>query len=259
MAMGAIDMAAWDALARARGMSLVSLLGGQPRPIPAYRSLGMNTPTLAAAEVEEAAAAGFRAAKIRLGFPEFADDVAVVRAVRQAVGEQLQLLVDYNQALSVPEAIRRIRALDQEGLVWVEEPTLADNAAGHAQIAAAVRTPIQLGENWWGPHEMARSLDAGASDLVMLDAMKIGGITGWQRAAALAEARGMPVSSHLFVELSAHLLAVTPTMHWLEYLDLAGSILLDPIVVRDGYVEASAAPGTGIEWDEDAVKRFAVT
>jgi mandelate racemase len=219
----------------------------------------MSSPAVAAAQVEQAAAAGFRAAKIRLGFPDLAADLAVVRAVRDVVGDQVQLLVDYNQALSVPEAIHRIERLDAEGLVWVEEPTRADDAAGHARIAAAVSTPIQLGENWWGPHEMARSLEVGASDLVMLDAMKIGGVSGWLRAAALAEARGLPVSSHVFVELSAHLLAVTPTAQWLEYLDLAGSILSDPVRVSDGHVAASSAPGSGIEWDEEAVARFAVT
>jgi L-alanine-DL-glutamate epimerase-like enolase superfamily enzyme len=146
-------------------------------------------------------------------------------------------MADDNQSLSVQEAVRRIQRLDREQLVWVEESTPADDDVGHARIAATVGTPIQLGENWWGPHDMARSLNAGSSDLVMLDAMKIGGVTGWQRGAALAEARGLPVSSHVFVEVSAHLPAVTPARHWLEYLDLAGPILSQPTVVTDGYVE----------------------
>ena len=182
-------------------MPLARLLGGTPRPLPTYYSLGKTERV--AADAEEAAAAGYRAIKIKIGYPDLKQDLATVRAVRQAIGDDVGLMVDYNQALSVPEAILRCRALDDEGLTWIEEPTAADDAEGHARIARETRTPIQLGENWWGPREMARSLAAGASDYVMLDAMKIGGVSGWQRAAALAETHGIPISSHIAPEISA--------------------------------------------------------
>jgi len=115
-----------------------------------------------------------------------------------------------------------------------------------------------MGENWWGPREMAKCLDAGASDLCMPDAMKIGGVTGWLRAAALAEAAAIPASSHLFPEVSAHLLAVSPTGHWLEYVDWADPVLQEPMRIEDGHAVIADAPGTGIAWDEGAVKRYLV-
>lgn len=256
MAMSGIDMAAWDALAKAHGLSLARLLGGGVRPIPAYNScgLGMIGPERAAAEAVELLAPGFRAVKVRLGYPDVQTDRAVVRAVRDAIGDDVQLMADYNQTLSVSEATRRVAALDGEGLCWIEEPVFADDYTGHARLRARARTPIQMGENWWGPHEMARSVAAGASDLAMPDAMKIGGVSGWMRAAAIAETAGLPLSSHLFPEVSAHLLAVSPTCHWLEYVDWAAPILQEPVEPGDGCVSAPDVPGTGISWDEAAVE-----
>jgi mandelate racemase len=258
IAMAALDMAAWDALAKAAGLPLVRLLGGQPRPIPAYHSLGMGGVDLASREAEESAKMGYRAVKYKIGYPDVATDVEVIRAAQRAGGGDLVVLVDYNQSLSVPEAIARGRVLDGEGIGWIEEPITADDFVGHARVAHEVATPIQLGENWWGTHDMAKSLAAGASDYVMVDAMKIGGVSGWLRAAALAEPAGVRVSSHLFPELSAHLLAVTPTVHWLEWLDLASPVLQQPLQVEGGYAVAADTPGTGIAWDEEAVGRFLI-
>ena len=258
IALAAIDMAAWDALARSQGLPLVRLLGGAPRPIPAYHSLGMAGVEAAAQEAEESVAAGFRAVKYKIGYPEVATEVALVRAAKRT-GDTLAVMVDYNQSLSVPEAVRRGQILDDEDLAWIEEPVTADDFVGHAQVAREVRTPIQLGENWWGPHDMAKSLAAGAGDYAMLDVMKIGGVSGWLRAAALAEPGGIRISSHLFPEISVHLMAVTPTAHWLEWLDLASPILQEPLVVVDGQAVAPERPGVGISWNEDAVQRFLVT
>jgi mandelate racemase len=259
IAMAAIDMAAWDALARAQGLPLVRLLGGEPRPIRAYDSRGLDGGRQAAADAEAAAGAGFGAIKVKVGYPGVAADLEVVRAVRRASDDRLQVMVDYNQCLMVPEAVARARALEPEGLAWIEEPTLAHDFEGHARIAREAAAPIQLGENLWGPPDLARSIAARASDLVMLDAMKIGGVTGWLRAAALAEAAGLPASSHIFPEISAHLLPVTPTCDWLEYLDVARPVLQEPVEVREGAVTAREAPGSGVAWDEGAVARYLVT
>jgi mandelate racemase len=255
IALAAIDMALWDARAQACAVPLVTLLGGELKPIPAYPSLRTMNPQRAAAEAEEMLALGFVALKVKVGQADLAADLATIRAVRNVAGERIALMIDYNQSLSVVEAIARARVLDDEGLTWIEEPTRADDFAGHARIARAARTPIQLGENWWGPHDMAKSIAARASDHVMLDVMKLGGITGWLRAAALAQAAGLPASSHTFPELSAHLLGVTPTCAWLEYLDHAGPILAEPVRVENGYAWPSERPGTGIAWDEDAIAR----
>ncbi|RZL86616.1 MAG: mandelate racemase [Variovorax sp.] len=258
MACAGIDMAAWDALAMARNLPLVELLGGRRRPIAAYDSHGMDGVEFGVKRARSAVAQGFGAIKTKVGYATLAEDLRVVRALRQAIGDDTQLLVDYNQGLSVPEAVRRIHALEGEGISWVEEPTLQEDYAGHARIREQVRLPIQIGENWCGPGEMAKALEAGACDLVMPDAMKIGGVTGWLRAAALAQARGLPMSSHIFQEISVHLLAVTPTCHLLERMDLASSVLAEPLVFESGTAIAPQRAGTGIAWNEDAVRRFEV-
>ena len=253
MTMAGIDMAAWDALARAAELPLVSLLGGAPKPVSAYASYGILDAKEAAKAAEKVAKAGFRAMKVKIGHSEVATDLAVIRAVRRAAGDAMAVMVDYNQSLSVPEAIARTRALDDEGLHWIEEPTVAEDFEGHAAIADETATAIQIGENWWGVPDMAKSVAAGASDLAMIDVMKIGGVSGWLKAVALAEADGLPVSSHIFPEISGHLLAVTPTCHWLEHLDLAAAVLADPVTIQGGDFVFSESPGTGIEWDEKAV------
>jgi mandelate racemase len=260
IAMAAIDMACWDALARAAGQPLARLLGGSCRAVRAYNSsgLGLVGAEAAAREAAELLAGGFRALKVRVGYATLAEDLAVVRAVRGTAGPDVTLMVDYNQALSRPEAVRRAQALDGEGLAWIEEPVRADDFEGCAEVARAVRTPIQMGENCWGPHDLDRAIRARSSDLLMPDVMKIGGVTGWLRAAALAQAAGIPASSHFFPEVSAHLLAVTPTADWLEYADWAAPVLRDPLRVADGHVQAADRPGSGLDWDEPAVARYAV-
>jgi len=260
MALAGIDMAAWDAIAKARGVPLAKALGGELRRTPAYNScgLGMIGPERAADEAQRLVAPGFKAIKVRLGYPDVETDVAVVRAVKRAIGAGVELMADYNQALGVPEALRRVAALDAEGLSWIEEPTLADDYAGHARVRASATTPVQMGENWWGPREMSACVAAGASDLGMPDAMKIGGVTGWLQAAAIADSAGLPLSSHLFPEISAHLLAVSPTRHWLEYVDWANPILQAPLRIENGHAIAADVPGCGIAWDEESVERYLV-
>jgi mandelate racemase len=256
MAMAGIDMAAWDAVAKSANLPLVTMLGGTPGHVTAYSSEGMSNPDEAAREAEQLCAAGFKHLKFKIGHPAVETDIAVINAARRAVGDEIGIIVDYNQSLSIPEALRRCHRLDELALTWIEEPTLAHDFAGHAQIAAATRTPIQIGENWWGPADMAKSIAAGASDLAMPDVMKIGGVTGWLRAAALAEQNGLPVSSHIFCEFSAHLLAVTPTRQFLEYNDWADPIVREPVIVRNGQVTIPNRPGAGLEWNEDAVKKY---
>lgn len=258
MAGAGLDMAAWDALAKARGVPLVELLGGTRRAIAAYDSHSMDGLALGTKRAALAAAQGFRAIKTKIGHATLAEDLEVVRALRAVVGDRVELLVDYNQGLSVPEAVRRIRALEDEGIGWVEEPTLQEDYAGHARIRERVALPLQMGENWCGPEEMAKALQAGACDLAMPDAMKIGGVTGWLRAAALAQAHGVPMSSHIFQEVSVHLMAVTPTAHLLERMDLAAPVLARPLAFEDGMATAPAEPGTGIAWNEEAVRRCLV-
>ena len=236
MAMAALDVACWDALAIAAGLPLVSYLGGVAQPIPAYNScgLGLMAPAAVADEAEQLLAGGFRAVKLRLGYPTLEADLAAVHAVRKRLPADIAIMVDFNQALSVAEALRRGRALDREGVYWIEEPIRHDDYAGVAVLARELATPIQIGENFSGPRAMAEALAACACGYVMPDLERIGGVSGWQRAAGFAAARDIEMSSHLFPEVSAHLLAVTPTRHWLEYVDWANAILAEPLQIVDG-------------------------
>ena len=258
-AMAGIDMAAWDALGQALGQPLARLLGGAPRAVAAYNSngLGILAPKELEKEALELVEEGFRAVKLRLGRPRAEEDLEALRAVKRAIGPQITLMVDFNQALSVAEAMRRGRMIDEEGGVyWIEEPVRADDFAGNARLARELHTPIQLGENFMGPEQMAQALAAGACDYAMPDAQRIGGVTGWMRAAALAQGAGVEMSSHLFPEASCQLLAVTPTAHWLEYVDWAAPILQEPVAVKEGFVSAAEKPGLGMAWDEEAVRRY---
>jgi len=258
IAASGIDMAAWDALAGANGLPLVELLGGVKKRVPAYGSLRSMRPESVVEEVRELAELGFDAYKVKIGHGDVKADLEAIRAVRGEIEDDALLAVDYNQSLSVTGALERLRVLDEEGLYWIEEPTRADDFAGHARISREARTPIQIGENWWGPHDVQKSLEAGACDYGMLDAMKIGGVTGWLRTAALAEPVGLPLTSHIFPEVSVHLLAVSPTAHRLEYLDTASSILQEPVRIENGHAVVPDAQGIGLEWDEEAVSRFLV-
>jgi mandelate racemase len=257
IAVAAIDMALWDVQAKAAGLPLVSLLGGHPGEVDAYASLPSMDPAALAADAEAAFELGFHAFKIKLGMGDLDADLKAIRTVREVIGAERELMVDYNQALTVEDAIDRIRILDRERLAWVEEPTRADDHAGHARIAAAVETPIQLGESWWGPRDMEKSVAAGASQHAMFDAMKIGGVSGWLQAARLAETAALPVSTHVFPEISAHLLAITPTRYRLEYVDKVGPILTEPVRLEAGRVLINDRPGIGIEWDEHAITQTA--
>jgi mandelate racemase len=260
MAMSGLDMAAWDALAVGAGVPLVRLLGAEPKPILAYNScgLGLMPPEKVAVEAGKLLAGGFRAVKLRLGYETLAEDMAAVRAVRRSVGDDVAVMVDYNQALDVETALERGRALDQEAVFWLEEPIRHDDYAGYAALTRALETPIQVGENFSLPTGMETALAAGAADYVMPDLERIGGITGWLRAAAIAAERRIPMSSHLFPEMSSHLLAATPTAHFLEYVDWADKVVQEPLRIVDGHAAIPERPGSGLSWNAAAVERYRI-
>ncbi len=166
-------------------------------------------------------------------------------------------MADYNQALDAADAIARARVLDGEGLFWIEEPIRHDDYAGCAAVAAAASTPVQIGENFSQVYDMQKALDARASDYVMPDLERIGGVTGWLRASALASEAGIPMSSHLYPEVSAHLLSATPTAHWLEYVDWMHDLLQEPLRIDRGMAIPSERPGAGLAWNDEMVRRYA--
>jgi mandelate racemase len=258
MALAGVDMALWDALARSQNLSLARLLGGVEKPVRAYGAVGYDGASGSAKVAEDWARRGFKGVKAKIGYPDVKEDLEVIRAIRAAVGGDVAIMVDYNQSLTPIDAVLRLRVLEGEGLTWVEEPTMAHDHQGHASIAREVQVPIQCGENWWGALDVRHAIDAHASDFIMLDVMKVGGVTGWMRAAAMAEVRGIPVSNHLWPEISAQLLSVTATAHWMEYADWWNSILAEPLRVEGGMAITPTGAGSGVEWNEEAIGRFGV-
>ncbi|TEA71967.1 mandelate racemase [Allopusillimonas ginsengisoli] len=258
MALAALDIALWDALAVAANMPLARFLGAPLRSIPAYNSdgLGLMPAHEAASEAQKLLEPGYHAIKLRLGHREARKDIEVARAVRDAIGSHTDLMVDYNQALTVPEAIQRGHELADLNIYWLEEQICHSNVSGYAQISRSLTTPIQLGENLDGPESVHRVLAESATDYLMLDVARIGGVSGWLRAAAIAAVHDIPVSSHLFPEISVHLLAATPNAHWLEYVSWADAVLLEPLSAIDGVVTPPERPGLGLEWSEPEVKRW---
>jgi mandelate racemase len=257
MAVSGLDMAFWDVLGRVAGKPLAALLGGSPRPIRAYDSYGAVDPVADQAALRRSLDQGFRGIKIKGGDGDLANDERVVKAVRDLIGPDVALMLDFNQSLDPSEASRRIERLADYDLHWIEEPVPAENLQGHANVRANSPISIQSGENWWFPRGFAEAIAAGASDFIMPDLMKVGGVTGWLRVAGQAEAASVPMSSHLFAEASSHMLAVTPTAHWIEYLDLARAIVAEPVEIVDGTITARGQ-GLGLAWDEAAVAKYLV-
>jgi mandelate racemase len=256
IAVSGLDMAAWDALAKAANMPLCVLLGGSVGPVKAYNSNGLwlNVPDAVAAEAvvlrDQGAFAGL---KLRLGRERIERDLATIIAVLKSVGDEIKLMVDFNQGLHFGEALERCHMIDDLDLAWIEEPIVYDNFRGYAQLAAELKTPIQIGENFYGPRDLYYALEQKACDYVMPDFMRIGGVTGWIRAAAIAGAAGIPMSTHLYPEVAAHVMRVTETAHWLEWQDWADPVLERPYEVKDGSLHIPDLPGIGLDWDEKVI------
>ena len=262
IAVSGVDMAAWDVLAKAVGQPLCVLLGGSTGRVKAYNSNGLWLQEPLAVADEAAVLrdeGGFTGLKLRLGRDRVADDLATVDAVRKNVGSELHLMVDFNQGLDLAEAFERCRRIDDLGLTWIEEPIVYDDLAGYRKLAADLKTPIQIGENFYGPRALRHALQMEACDYVMPDFMRIGGVTGWMRAAAIAGAAGVPMSTHLYPEVAAHVMRVTETAHWLEWQSWADPILRQPYRIAEGYLHIPDVPGVGLEWDEEAVAAHLVS
>jgi mandelate racemase len=259
IAVAGLDMAAWDALAKAANVPLAVILGGSLGSVPAYNSNGLWLTDVATLRDEAqalVAEGAFKGLKLRLGRERLTDDLDAIEAVRSGVGADVKLMVDFNQGLSLGDALDRCHALDDQGLYWFEEPVTYNNLAGYAQLARELRTPVQLGENFYGARSLFQAVMMTAGDYVMPDLMRIGGVTGWLRAAAVAGAAGIQVSTHLYPEFAAHLMRVTETAHWLEWQDWANPILAEPFELADSALAIPDRPGTGIDWDEAAVRHY---
>jgi L-alanine-DL-glutamate epimerase-like enolase superfamily enzyme len=253
MATAAIDTAVWDLVGKLTGQSVGQLLGLRATTVPTYASHGLWISDDLDALQREAAGyvkTGFRAMKMRAGRAQVRDDVAAVRAVREAIGPDVGLMVDFGSAPSREKAERMAFAMEEFKLLWIEDPVVDEDPLDHAELARKVRTPVCFGEKVYAPQGFARLIETRACDHLMADLQRAGGVTAWVRIAAMADAARLPLSTHILPELNVQLAASAPTGAWLEYLPWAEDLFQDRLELVDGQMRVPLRPGFGLRYNE---------
>lgn len=261
LALAAIDTALWDIRCRRAALPLWKMAGGAQQRVPVYSTEGGWLQLSQQQLVDEALIAqarGFRGAKVKVGKPTLAEDVARLEAVRDAVGSGFEVMVDANQAFTVAEALRRAYAMRDVMLAWFEEPLPAEDLGGHVELAAKATMPIAVGESLYHPAHFREYMQRNACSVVQVDCARIGGITPWLKVAHTAEAFNLPVCPHFLMELHVSLAAAVPNGTWVEYIPQLDPITTSRLSMRDGYAIAPDAPGLGIDWDTGAIERLAL-
>lgn len=259
LALAALDTALWDLRCQRAGLPLHVMAGGAQKRVPVYNTEGgwLNfTPDELVAHAAGARAEGYRGFKVKVGRPHVAEDVRRLRLVREALGPEIELMVDANQCFDVPEAIRRARHFEELDLAWFEEPLPAEDLGGHIRLAASTSMPIAVGESLYHLSHFREYLQRDACSIVQVDVARIGGITPWLKTAHLAEAFNIPVCPHYLMELHVGLCAAVPNATWVEYIPQLDDITHSRIEIVDGYATPSSKPGNGIDWNWTAIERL---
>jgi L-alanine-DL-glutamate epimerase-like enolase superfamily enzyme len=260
LALAAIDTALWDWRCKRDGQPLWKAAGGAKPLTPVYTTEGgwlhLSTDTIVR-ETVAAKEAGFQGAKIKVGLPRVADDAARLKAVRAAVGDAFEIMVDANQCFTLSEALRRAAAYAELGIAWFEEPLPADDLAGHARLAASTPVPIAVGESLYSPGQFADYIRAGACSIVQPDVARVGGITPWLKVAHLAECHNLVVAPHFLMELHASLTAAVPSAKWVEHIPQLDAVARSRLHIAAGEAVAPDVPGLGIDWRFDEIERRA--
>jgi L-alanine-DL-glutamate epimerase-like enolase superfamily enzyme len=260
ISMAAIDTALWDLRSRKAGIPLHKLAGGAQSSIPLYSTEGGWLHLDAAALVDDAVAVkakGFGGAKVKVGRPVH-EDVARLRAVREAVGDDFEIFIDANQSLHIDQALIRSRRYEEFSLGWLEEPLPADDIDGHNRLAHATSLPIAVGESIYSIRHFREYLQRGACSIVQVDVGRIGGITPWLKVAHMAECFNVTVCPHFLMELHVALCAAVPNARWVEYIPQLDSITTEGMRIENGRAFPSEQPGLGIAWDWDAIRAHAI-
>jgi len=261
LALAAVDTALWDLRCRRAGEPLWKLAGGAQRRVPVYTTEGgwLHHPAQQLVDESLAAkAAGFKGAKMKVGKASIAEDVARLEAVREAVGNAFEIMVDANQAFTVAEARRRAHAYADLRLGWLEEPLPAEDLGGHVELAAHAPMPIAVGESIYHASHFREYLERDACSIVQVDCARIGGITPWLKVAHLAEAFNVAVCPHFLMELHVSLTAAVPNGAWVEYIPQLDAITTSRMSMAEGYAIPPDTAGLGIDWDFRAIERLAV-
>lgn len=258
IAASAIDTALWDIAGKALGQPAWKLLGGTDRAVKAYAGGFFLSDTIEAivAEAHQRVAEGFRAIKMRCGAKSWQEDIDRVAAIRDAVGPDVDILVDVVQGWSVERALKLGRELERFDLTYIEDPIAFDDIEGMAKLAAELDIPIAAGENDYGRQGFRRLIEARAVDIAMIDLQRAGGISEWMKIAAMAEAWRMPVVPHVFHEISIHMLAALPSAPYLEYMSWWEPLFNERLTLADGAFRPPAKPGLGISFNEDRIEQL---
>ncbi len=260
--LAALDIALWDAFAKIYEKPFVKLLGGSIKNnIKAYNSSGLwlIKNEKIAKEAENLRRQGdFKALKLRIGRESVKNDIEAYNEVIKGAGSDITIMSDFNQCFTTNQAIRRCHSLDNVGFYWFEEPIQYNQLEDMNKICREIKTPIILGENFHGPKDAHIAILNNSCDMIMPDLMRIGGVSGWLKTASIAESFNIEVSTHLYPEVSAHLMCLTPTAEWLEWVDWANPIIKEPYKIKNGSVVIPDKPGFGIEWNESAIYEYKI-
>lgn len=257
LALAAVDVALWDLRCKAAGQPLWLLAGGANADVPLYDTEGgwlqVSTDELVAGALESKER-GWPGVKLKVGKPRASEDLERLRAVREAVGPDTDIMVDANQSMTYPEAKRRARMFEEVDVFWFEEPLPAEDIKGHARLAASTSVPIAIGESIYSLSHFREYLEHGGAGIVQVDAARIGGVTPWLKTAHLAEAYNVRVAPHFLMELHVSLAAAVPNALYVEHIPQLRAVTTKDIEIRDGKAVPPSEPGVGIPWDRDVVE-----
>jgi L-alanine-DL-glutamate epimerase-like enolase superfamily enzyme len=261
LALAAADVALWDIRCKAAGQPLWLLAGGANPAVPLYDTEGgwlqLSTEELVTGALESKAR-GWPGVKLKVGKPRGSEDLERLRAVREAVGPEMDIMVDANQSMTYAEAKRRARMFEEVDIFWFEEPMPAEDITGHARLAASTSVPVAVGESLYSPSHFREYLQSGGAGIVQVDASRIGGITPWLKTAHLAEAFNVKVAPHFLMELHVSLAAAVPNALYVEHIPQLRAITTREIRTAGGQAVPPSDPGIGIAWDRGAMEKMRV-
>lgn len=261
LALAAIDTALWDLRCMRAGLPLWRMAGGTKPSVPLYSTEGgwlhIETDALVSDALAQQAK-GFSGSKIKIGKPTLSADRDRLKAVRDAVGDEYQILVDANQSFTLAEARRRAQMLAEFDIGWFEEPLPADDIGAHVQLTAGSPVPIAVGESMYSLSQFKDYLASNACTVVQADVARVGGITPWLKIAHMAEAFNVAICPHFLMELHVSLTCAVPNAPMLEYIPQLDDITHSRLDIRDGKAHAPMAPGLGIEWNWEAIRAQSV-
>ena len=260
LALSAIDIACWDLRGKALGQSVHALLGGLRDRVPTYASGALMRPhplDYLAKAAPRLSDMGFRQMKMQCGSePTVEASIERVRIVREAIGADIDLMCDINQLWSVNQAIEVGTRIEPYHLYWLEDPVAHDDFAGLARVADVLTTPIAAGEYHYGIVPFRHMLEARAIDIVMIDVLRVGGITQWMKVAGMAEAFNVPVVSHLVPDIHVHLIAAIPNGLTVEYMPWSLRLFEETPTLAAGQLVVPSKPGLGLAFDQAALKKY---